>query len=258
MEEYRQKAVDLLEQLVADYPTVPDYRHLLARCYRETPPWSDRGSDSEPRSLYQAARILEKLVEEYPDVADYRYDLSETYAMLGDRESQISESVAGDASESAPTMLDKALAISEQLVAEHPNIPEYAVSSVNIRLRRDDELRESDPAAAEANLRKALELQSALARRFPENHSYTFWLAVIQESLGGLLKDQGRLSDARSALEDCIASFQDVLQNDVKAGHVRGILAKNYQTLADVLYQLGDAQAAQQALHRALDLRPEQ
>ena len=37
-EEYRRKAVDLLERLVADFPTAPDYRHLLARCYRERLP----------------------------------------------------------------------------------------------------------------------------------------------------------------------------------------------------------------------------
>jgi tetratricopeptide (TPR) repeat protein len=287
-EDARQKAIELLERLVADHPAVPDYRHLLARCYREAPPMRPRGGPgSEPDNLYKATRILEKLVEEHPDVADYRYDLSETYAMLADRgplRGTVPIFAAGttepreqaglatkmgpgtlwvpsapdkNAAGRSPAMLEKALAISEQLVAEHPNIPEYAVSSVNIRLRLSHNLRESDPARAEANLRKALDVQSMLARRFPENFFYKFWLAAIQESLGGLLQEQGRLPEARSALGDCIASFEEVLQKDVKAGHVRGILAKNYMNLADVLRRMGQEQAAQEAARHAQDLRPE-
>jgi serine/threonine protein kinase len=284
-EDSRQKAVDLLERLVADHPAVPGYRHLLARCYREAPPLRPRGGPgSEPDNLYQATRILEKLVEEHPDVADYRYDLSETYAMLADRGSSwgtvpifaaettqsreqadfaakmgLSPSAGPEhhAPGRSPAMLEKALAISEQLVAEHPNIPEYAVSSVNIRLRLNYDLRESDPARAEANLRKALDVQSTLARRFPENFFYKFWLAAIQESLGGLLQEQGRLPEARSALQDGIASFEEVVQKDPKAGHVRGILAKNYLNLADVLRRMGQEQAAQEVSHKAQELRPE-
>ena len=47
---------------------------------------------------------------------------------------------AGAPLQQSPAMLEKALALSEQLVAEHPNIPEYAVSSVNIRLRLNSSL----------------------------------------------------------------------------------------------------------------------
>jgi tetratricopeptide (TPR) repeat protein len=257
-EDSRQKAIELLERLVADHPAVPDYRHLLARCYREAPAPRPRGGPgSEPDNLYKATRILEKLVEEHPDVADYRYDLSETYAMLADRGPQGPEAPGKNVAERSPTMLEKALAISEQLVAEHPNIPEYAVSLVNIRLRLNYDLRESDAARAEANLRKALEVQSMLARRFPENFFYKFWLAAIQESLGGLLQEQGRLSEARSALQDGIASFEEVVRKDAKAGHVRGILAKNYLNLADVLRRMGQEQAAQEASRHAQELRPE-
>ena len=61
-------------------------------------------------------------------------------------------------------------------------------------------------------------LQSSLARRFPENFPYKFWTAVIQESLGGLFMKHGRLPEARSALQDCIASFQEVLEKMPRRG----------------------------------------
>ncbi|MGA2066329.1 MAG: protein kinase [Thermoguttaceae bacterium] len=257
-EGYRQEAVDLLERLVADHPTVPGYRHLLARCYRETPALrAGRDAGSEPDSLYKATQILENLVQDHPDVADYRYDLSETYAMLADRGPWRPEGPDGNAARRSLAMLEKALALSEQLVAEHPNIPEYAVSSVNIRLRLNHSLRQSDPTRAEANLRKALDVQSTLARRFPENSAYKFWMAAIEESLGGLLQEHGRLPEARSALQDCIVSFKEVLRNDAKAGHVRGILAKNYLSLADVLRRMGEDQAAEEATRQARDLGQE-
>jgi serine/threonine protein kinase len=254
--DYRRKAVELLEQLVAGHPTVPGYRHLLARCYRETLSLpSGRSAGSGLDNLSKATQILENLVKEYPEVADYRYDLSETYAMLGDRLPHEPDAPRNHTPQRPPAMLEKALALSEQLVAEHPNIPEYAVSSVNIRLRLNGSLRESDPSRAEANLRKALEVQSMLASRFPQSAAYKFWMAVIEESLGGLLQERGRLSEARSALQDGIVSFQEVLRSDAKAGHLRGILARNYLSLADVLRRMGEDQAAEEAARQAESLR---
>ncbi len=203
--------------------------------------------------MHKAARILEALVAEHPEVADYRYDLSETYAMLGDRGPPGPEAPDRGPAQRSPAMLEKALALSEQLVAEHPNIPDYAVSSVNIRLRLAQSFRAADPARAEANLRKALDVQAALVRRFPQSPAYKFWLAAIEESLGGLFQEHGRLGEARSALQDCIASFKDVLRSDAQAGHVRGILARNYMSLADVLRRMGEEQAAEEATRKARD-----
>ncbi|MGO9114065.1 MAG: protein kinase domain-containing protein [Thermoguttaceae bacterium] len=257
-EHYRHEAVELLERLVADHPEVPAYRRLLARCYRETPPTWAGGANSGPDDLKKATQILENLVKENPDVADYRYDLSETYAMLSDPWRPGWESPDSSAGQSSPKMLEQALALAEQLVAEHPNIPDYAFSSVNTRLRLCGSLWESDPTRAEANLRKALDVQSTLVRRFPENSSYKFSMAMIQESLGRLLMEHGRLPEARSALQDCIASFKEVLRHDVKAGFVRFILAKNYMDLAEVLRDMGEDKAAEEAARQARNFYQQQ
>jgi hypothetical protein len=97
-------------------------------------------------------------------------------------------------------MLDEALAISDGLVAEHPNIPDYAVSQVQIRLRLAYILWQSDPSGTETHLRKALDLQSALARRFPQNFFYKLEMARIRESLAKLLDKRDRLLEACSAM----------------------------------------------------------
>ena len=52
-----QQAVQILEKLAAEYPAVPDYRHLLAQCYREIPPLRFfRGLPPAPEAASQALR----------------------------------------------------------------------------------------------------------------------------------------------------------------------------------------------------------
>jgi len=253
-EESLQKAIALLERLVAEHPTVPDYRHLLALCYREVfPRWFGRDPDRPAEAANKATRILQELVKEYPDVPDYRHDLCKTYAML----EAWRAFAPGVADPPQRQMLDKALEISEELVAEHPNVPDYAVSQIHIRLGLAGMLRKTDPPGAETHLRKALVLQSSLVRRFPRTSSYKFGMALIHDSLGGLLQQRGRLPEARSMFEASIASLKELLENDPKAQPLRGLLAYRYMSLADLLRGMGEKKAADDAIREAQDLRPD-
>jgi tetratricopeptide (TPR) repeat protein len=257
-EENLQKAIELLERLAAEHPAAPDYRHLLARCYREVGPrWPGPGSKPTSDGVDKAAAIFQKLVEEHPDVPDYRYDLSLTCAWLSAWPFSPETSNA-TAEQRMRQMLEKAVAISDELVAEHPNIPDYAVFHVRIRMRLADALWESDPSRAEASLRKALDLQSTLARRFPQKSFYRLGLGFIQESLAVFLRDRerGDLPEARALTEDCIASIKAALEKDPNLWHARGMLAQNYWNLADILARLDDEQAAAEAARQAEELLP--
>lgn len=251
-----QKAITLLEQLVASHPAVPDYRHLLARCYREASFHGfGRRESVGTENMERATKILQDLVAEYPDVPDYRYDLSETYAMQANLRPFSREATDPAAQKQAREMLEKALAISEELVAEHPNVPDYAVSQVHIRLRLSGLLWLSDPTGAEAMLRKAFDLQSALVRRFPNTSFYNFSMGIIQDLLAGLFQQRGKLPEARSMLEGSIASLKAAIQRDPNAP-IRGVLAYNYMRLADLLRRMGDDKAAAEATRQAESLRP--
>ncbi len=255
-EENLQKAIGLLERLVADHPTVPDYRHLLARCHREASfRWSDHRVTLSSETMDQAVKILRKLVDEHPDVPDYRYDLSQTYMIQGTLLPFSPEAADPNARQRCRTTLEKALAISEELVAEQPNVPDYAVSQVHIRLRLAGLLWQSDPAGAEAHLRKALDLQSVLVRRFPGTSPYCFWKGVIQDFLAGLLQEHGKLPEARAMREGSIASLKAAVERDPNAP-IRGALAHNYMRLADLLRSMGEEKAAAEAVRQAEALRP--
>jgi eukaryotic-like serine/threonine-protein kinase len=272
-----QKAIDILEKLVAEHADVPDYRYLLARCYRVAPfPPFGRRPDPAADTADKAIQIMQKLVEEYPDVPDYSYDLSETYAIEaarnlfsaepGDsprRSDDTARPVASSSKTTDPTarqrsldMLGKALAISEELVAKHPNIPDYVASQVLIHLRLADIIQENDKAGAESNLRKALDLQSALARRYPKTSSYKFGMAMICEWLAGLLEARGTLPEARSMLQGSIDALKELSQSDPTGSPVNAVLAHNYMNLSDLLRRMGEDQAAAEAAASARSLRP--
>ncbi|MHB1034628.1 MAG: protein kinase domain-containing protein [Pirellulales bacterium] len=262
-EDNLRKAVNLLETLVAEHPAVPDYRHLLARCYRELSAGPPRpGAWSSPETASKATEILRKLVADFPDVADYRYDLSETLAQVdmrffpGPRDPTAGED-RQEAMEAAQQRLREALKISEQLVAEHPNVPDYAASQVHILLSLSGVLRQAKQLAdAEESLRKAKSLQAGLVRRYPQTVSYRVSLAIVQGSLADVLGKVDKLPEARTLLEASAQLLEEAVQKEPNLGHLRGILGFHYMGLADLLRKMGDTQAAAAVQAKADQLRP--
>jgi tetratricopeptide (TPR) repeat protein len=126
---------------------------------------------------------------------------------------------------------------------------------MHIRLRLAFMLSESDPPNAEKYFRKAIEAQSTLIRHFPQVSIYKFGLTFILDSLARFYQQQGRLPEAQSMLRESIALIKENLQNHPEAHPLRGILARNYAVLADLLRTTGDEQAAAEADEQAKLLR---
>src|SRR5262249_27459595 len=77
-----QRAITLLEQLTAEHASVPEYRHLLACCYPDSPP-GFRGRGSVKPNTDRAIELLRQLTKDFAKVPDYRLDLCETLARSG-------------------------------------------------------------------------------------------------------------------------------------------------------------------------------
>lgn len=246
-EQFLRRAIELLEKLVQQQPTIPDYQHLLACCCRDLPP--ARPSDPETEQFEQTDRaieILEKLVESFPDVPAYRFDLVETYL-------RATSQPETEALATAEIRLQEALRVAQKLVAEHPNVPHYVLAQAQVHLAMSEMLwRDSLPDDAEQELRRALSLQSSLVSRFPETVPYKIWMAMIQNNLAELLMDQGQLAEACSLLETSIAMLQAVPDVDQRGpgAHVR-LLDQAYANLAEVYMQLGQKDLADEASRQA-------
>jgi eukaryotic-like serine/threonine-protein kinase len=251
-----QNAIRLLEELVAESdPGPPEYRHLLALCFRDAGPERfSRNPRSPSISNDRAVEILRKLVEDYPEVPDYRYDLSETYAQVDlFRFSANPDSVA-----SARKRLQEALKLSNKLVADYPSAPQYGALCAQIHYKLGNLLaRTHEFAEAEKELRRAVTLQTTLLKRYPEATINGFWLAVFQKSLASLLIGQKRWTEARPLLEEVIRRQTEVVSKDRRAGFAWGLLAGDYRSLSLVLSQMGEKSLADTASKKAEQIRKE-
>jgi hypothetical protein len=150
----------------------------------------------------------------------------------------------------------KALAISQELVAEHPHVPDYAASQARIHLQIARHLRHNgDAATAEENYRKAFDLQASLARRYPQAPQYKFFDAIVHESLAGFLCERGKLAESRTLIESSIGTLEGLVEEAQTPRHVRELLAKNYMQLADILNRMDEKQSVEEIRARADELR---
>ena len=248
-ERYLRRAIDLLERLVEEQPTIPDYQHLLACCYRDLPPTMPFDTDGgQSEQIDRAIEILEKLAERFPAVPAYQHDLAKTYLQAS------SHSETG-AFSTAPVRLHEALRVTQKLVTEHPNEPGYVLSQVQVHLALSEMFRrDARPAAAEAALRQALSLQSSLVSRFPDNMPYEIWKAMVQISLAESLTELAKTKEARSLLESTISELHAVPKVDSEGPH-HGLLERSYEILAKVYRQLGQEDRADEVLRQVEQYR---
>ena len=196
--------------------------------------------------------ILEGLVEEFPHIPDYRHDLCETYARLDVRGPRVTPEVLAAAEE----LLFKGLAISEELVSLHPNVPSYAASQVRILLKLGDVLgRQGRIEDAEQRILKALAVQSSLVSRFPEASINRVWLVQVKRSLARILDDTHRLEEARAQLEESLEILEALWESEQPREHLRGLLGASCHDLAGILRRLGDEAGAEMALQREREYR---
>jgi tetratricopeptide (TPR) repeat protein len=249
---YLARAVALLEELRREDPSAPAYRHLLALCYRDSLPWRPFDREAVTR-LDKATEILAALVADFPGVPDYRYDLIEAYAAVDARGASLTPELAPIVQE----RLETALRLSEQLVAEHPNVPAYAAAQVHVLHKLAGARQQTSRGeTAEETLRKAVELQASLVDRYPQADSYRVWLATVQRSLARRLVQQNEAAEAWLLLEESIAVLRPLCQRDDASPHVRRLLAGGYHSLADVLHRLNRPKEAAKAHQQARQYRP--
>jgi tetratricopeptide (TPR) repeat protein len=241
-------AVTILKDLVQRQPANPEYRHLLALCLRErfSPP--GMGRPTTQSGTDEATRILEQLVRDFPQVPDYLFDLCQTYARGEGPGHGPPQDRAVERTGEMEERLGKALAISQQLVAQHANVPEYRVSLAQIhhqfgevrrRAMREEEAEQSD--------RKAVEVQAALVAEFPEVLLYKVWLAAYRNSLAEVLLGRGKVEEARALAEQTVAQAGLMLKDNPSTWYLHGLLMDSNRTLAAALRRAGETNLADQA-----------
>ncbi|MCG8585250.1 MAG: hypothetical protein MI757_11105 [Pirellulales bacterium] len=225
------KAAKILEQLVDEDPREPEYRHLLACCYREMSPLLFGRETDEDRSLEMAIKVLEGLVQEFPNVADYRFDLSEAYAMIPTR---------GFLAE-PDNPNNRALEISRSLVSKHPNVPDYAAAQVRLLLKiAKHQERTGQTVEAEALLKEAVRIQTSLVEQFPTVVQYQLANAVAIETLASHQFQNDDLAEALDNVEAAITTLERLDDSIWRPRHFREMLSRARSLKAQIESKLDD------------------
>src|SRR5262249_11821368 len=165
-----QQAIALLDPLTKEHPSVPEYKHLLACCYRDAPP--DRPTRGQGSSgPDRAVEVLRQLVKESPRVPDYQFDLCETLRRPAP------PGRPGNPEAKDEARLEEAISRSAELVKQYPNVPQYAAARAQYHDRLGMALAQArNFAEAETVHRKAVSLQAGLVKQYPDVMVYRFWL----------------------------------------------------------------------------------
>jgi tetratricopeptide (TPR) repeat protein len=246
-----QKAVAILEQLDRAYPNVPEYQHLLACCYRDSPP--DRFGFGPPQpggNGDKAIDLLRKLVAENPKVPDYKLDLCETL-----RRSPPAWPPNAEESRKLRDRLQEAVSTAAGLASQYPNVPQYTAAHAQYLDRLGMELNMAhERAEAEKVNRKAVTIQTALMKQYPQVVAYRFWLSLMECSLARALTEPEQTAEARLRLESAAGRLEVLRKEQPKLDAVRPFLAMAYGELAQVLRRSGEPEAAMKAQKKAEEL----
>jgi tetratricopeptide (TPR) repeat protein/predicted Ser/Thr protein kinase len=268
-------AISILEQLaVEDSGDAVDagdeeVRFLLACAHRNTPPFARRDRRRDPRGgVDRAIAILTQLCAERPDSPRYGFELSRTFAMSPPWKpaSRLHEQYPPHRQHEAREQLQAALAISAELCAAHPSVPDYADALAEQlgKLALVHQLL-GETGEAEALYESAVDRGETLLRYHAHTPQYRATMAMIYYHYGCFLQQEARYDEARLAVLESIAEKERFLQAFPFHPQSGRQLADQYVSLAEVLDALGDVQAAQNAremarnqreLHASVDIEP--
>ena len=247
-----ERAVELLEELNAEYQ-VPDYQQLLALCYSQRQSYLRfQNRDKSEEAIAKSVSLLEDLVARYPQNPDYRFTLS-TFYVKGLRDFWTRPS-AEELAE-IKTRATTALELLEELHRDHPGVPEYVMSELEVhrglayRLRAAGRHQEAEPhflaaiqlydSLGESEVSDARSiLNAAVTRNF---YADTLFERFQNEKEAGQQPRVKWLLDARENLQSWVDKMTPYADSDPRQYFAVGF---SYKRLAAIYSELGDEEAA--------------
>jgi serine/threonine protein kinase/tetratricopeptide (TPR) repeat protein len=248
---YREAAV-LLEELVARFPRVRQWRHDLAHSHLNLGMLlRDQGKYPEAEPAFQKALTrLQELLTKQPASPRYRQDLAKYHSNLGDLFLYRGKLVEAEAA------YRKALELVKKVAAEYPVVPEYRQELAHYyhELGALLHYQRMKYAEAEASYRKSLELEEKLVAKFPDLPMYRSGLSVTLGNLGLLLGSLKRYREAEEAHQRALGLRQKLVDDFRRDPVYRRNLADTYNSLGLLRMQQGQLAKAEAVQRQALKL----
>ncbi|HZW34805.1 MAG TPA: protein kinase, partial [Isosphaeraceae bacterium] len=175
------RALELLEGLVGEFPTVSRHREALARALNSLGLLEEstgRLADAEGH-LRRERELVERLAQDFPDRPEHRRELARTLSNLGSV--LLHQDRLGD----AEPILRRAVAVNDEIAAKHPDDVQIRFDLAKDHNNLGELLRtKADPKSAAASFVKAREILEKLVQDFPEQPRYRDVLANNLVNLG--------------------------------------------------------------------------
>ena len=146
----------------------------------------------------------------------------------------------------------KSLALLEKLVTEHPDIPDFLAAEARMHDKLGSFHRQMERwPEAEQSFRKAIAIQSPLAKQFPEVPYYGVWMATFRIAYADALIHRNQPAEARVELEETISTLLRQLEQKPETPRPQDLLVLGYSKLAIALRQIGEGDKPDKAAQRA-------
>jgi tetratricopeptide (TPR) repeat protein len=174
-----------------------------------------------------------EFLQENNDDPEARQETARTYAQLGSIHQLLGEP------KEAEKLLRQGLELSEGLVKEFPDQPEYRVDLAHRYQDLGSLLGDTKPQDAEEAYRRGLALLKEVVAHSPGVPDYRDSLASTQNSLGAQLSRANRPLEAEAAYREAIDIWQELATADPDAPKYQSNLGGTYSNLGMILMHRG-------------------
>ncbi len=248
---FYEKAVGIGEKLTKEQSETPLYQHNLAGWYNIIGRLKI-ASDDEVAGydmIDKSIKIREKLAQDYPEEPEFQKLLAVSYYSLGIWYNQ-KKNIARELE-----FQKKSLHIRERLTQLHPKVIEYYNGLANEYnswglLRASD-----DKTMALALLKKASDIEKALAEKYPDNLLFQDNLAKGYVALGSLQYSSEDMAGSSSSYQEAARIFEQLIYKQPGIPEHKNILARTYNNLGQAQESNGKAEAAKDSIYKAVQIR---
>jgi tetratricopeptide (TPR) repeat protein len=251
------QAIAYAENLVAEYPDIPEHWHLLAISqshFGEFLARSERTPESEPH-IRRALDAFERISDYCSKTPEYQMARARVYTVL--KEFLTRQNRTHD----AELACLQALALEEQVARDFPDFAWQRQHGHSLRQLADTIWPLGRLEEAEAVFAKAAQLFEQLADEFPNVPQHRHFAADSHRNIGDIQMKLNRHEQAEQSYSKAIAIFESLPSDFVSKGFVVQSddpqLADAWHARGDTYLQRGEYAKAAADFAKALELRPD-
>ena len=231
--EFYGRGSPLLEQLLAESPENPEYRHLLGVVYFERS-FVLHGKGKIPDALALRQRsldLLETLADEHPDVAEFRRARVHVCNRMG----MVLQS--SNRPQEAEKAQRRGLALAKQLVTDFPKEARFPEEVGFCCLDLGNLLIETNPEESEKTLEQGLRVWEELSAREPWDPAFREHIGYTVDALAGLRTRAGHYREAIRLHCRALGLYQKLAADFPERPHFQSLRNASFNSLTNLAIQ---------------------